>query len=286
MHAPNHLALLIASAMISGAYAQTETPPSPPSEPAGSTGVQSVTVTAQKRLQLAQEVPLAVSAVGSEYIAKSGAASLKDVVSAIPSLQFTQSQSAVQSSVTIRGVGSSGGVAGLEPSVGMYIDGIYLDRTYMGLGDFNDIERIEVLRGPQGTLFGKNTPAGVINFITKRPAFKFGGAAEATVGNYGLRKVAATVTTPLISETLAWRVSAFDSQRDGYLHNTWTDQAVNDSQSRGLRARALWRATEDVELLLSYERTTQKGLCCAAETGPVAAPRLASAAAAGRPFPT
>lgn len=288
MHLPTRLSVLLSTAMLSGAFAQTSPPPVDSSKSAA-TDVpesQSVVVTAQKRLQIAQDVPLAVSVVGSDYIAKSGAVSLKDVVSAIPSLQFTQSQSAVQSSVTIRGVGSSGGVAGLEPSVGMYVDGVYLDRTYMGLGDFNDIERIEVLRGPQGTLFGKNTPAGVISFVTKRPSFTPSGAVEASLGTYGLKKVAATFTGPIVSDQLAVRVSTFDSNRDGLFDNTYRGTKVNDSRSGGLRARALLRATNDVELLFSLEQTNQRGQCCAAETGPVPASRLTSAAAAGRPFPS
>lgn len=288
MHLPTRLTLLLSTAMLSGAFAQTAPRPADTPKAAGVDAPegQSVVVTAQKRLQIAQDVPLAVSVVGSDYIAKSGAVSLKDVVSAIPSLQFTQSQSAVQSSVTIRGVGSSGGVAGLEPSVGMYVDGVYLDRTYMGLGDFNDIERIEVLRGPQGTLFGKNTPAGVISFVTKRPSFTPSGAVEATMGTFGLKKVAATFTGPVVSDQLALRVSAFDSNRDGLFENTYTGAKVNDSRSGGVRARALLRATNDVDLLFSLEHTNQRGLCCAAETGPVPDSRLASAAAAGRPFPS
>ena len=287
MHLPTRLSVLLSTAMLSGAFAQTN----PPSADTGKAAdaekpqTQSIVITAQKRLQIAQDVPLAVSVVGSDYIAKSGAVSLKDVASAIPSLQFTQSQSAVQSSVSIRGVGSSGGVAGLEPSVGMYVDGIYLDRTYMGLGDFNDIERIEVLRGPQGTLFGKNTPAGVINFITKRPSFTPSGAVEGSLGSFGLKKVAATVTGPIVNDQLAVRVSVFDSNRDGVLENTFTGAKVNDSRSSGVRARALLRASDDVEMLFTLEQMNQRGQCCAAETGPVPASRLTSAAAAGRPFP-
>ena len=290
MHLPTRLSLLLSSAMLSGAFAQT--PPKPAEAPEASKTTdatsesQSIVITAQKRLQLAQDVPLAVSVVGADYLAKSGAVSLKDVVSAIPSLQFTQSQSAVQSSVTIRGVGSSGGVAGLEPSVGIYVDGIYLDRTYMGLGDFNDIERIEVLRGPQGTLFGKNTPAGVISFVTKRPSFTTSGAVEASLGNYGLKKVAATFTGPLVDDQIAVRFSIFDSNRNGFFENTWTGQSANDSRSSGVRARALLRPASDVELLFSVEHTSQRGQCCAAETGPVPGSRIASAAAAGRPFPS
>lgn len=281
MNAPKYLSLLVSSTLISGAYAQVDT-----KQVDSPKALDAVVVTAQKREQMAQDVPLAVSVVGADYIAKSGASSLKDVVSAIPSLQFTQSQSAVQSSVTIRGVGSSGGVAGLEPSVGMYVDGIYLDRTYMGLGDFNDIERIEVLRGPQGTLFGKNTPAGVINFITKRPSFTSSGAVEVSVGNLGLKKVAGTVTGPLINDQLAVRVSFFDSNRDGTFENTYSSSSTNEARSKGVRARALLQATKDLELIFSIENSKNFGLCCAAETGPVPDSRLVSAAAAGRPFPT
>ena len=128
-----------------------------------------IIVTAQKREERLRDVPLAITAITGDALDQSGALALRDVVTLVPSLYFSQSQGPVQSNVSIRGVGSAGGVAGLEPSVGIYVDGVYLDRTSIGVADFNDIERIEVLRGPQGTLFGKNTPAGLINFITKRP---------------------------------------------------------------------------------------------------------------------
>jgi iron complex outermembrane recepter protein len=247
--------------------------------------VEVVVVTAQKRLQIAQEVPLAVGVLDGKQIERSGATALRDVVSAIPSLYFAQTQSPVQSSVFIRGVGSNGGVAGLEPSVGIYMDGVYLDRTSMGIGDFNDIERIEVLRGPQGTLFGKNNPAGLINFITKRPKYEPGGEITATAGNYGLTQVAATATGGFADNKLAVRASIFDRQRDGYLFNSVRNERTNDVKSNGIRLKILWEPTDNVDITTTIERGVTKQNCCAAEFGPIGAGHGAIAGAIGRPFP-
>lgn len=279
--APKYLSLLISSTLMTGAYAQVTTQGNEPVKP-----LDTVTITAQKRDQIAQEVPIAVTVVGADFLQKSGGASLKDIVSAMPSVQFTQSQSQIQSTVSIRGVGSGGGVAGLEPSVGLYVDGIYLDRTAMGIGDFNDIERIEVLKGPQGTLFGKNTPAGVVNFITKRPGFQRGGEAELTLGNYGLRKAALTATTPLIDDKLAVRITGFNRQRNGVLQNTWNGESVNNANASGLRARALWMPTSNVDVLVTVERGIDNQNCCAPDLDSVSAGLLAGARTIGKPFPS
>lgn len=279
MHAPKLLAAMIASALASGAYAQAAAPASTPAV------LETVTVTAQKREQLMQDVPLAVGVVSSDFIAKSGASSLKDVVSAMPSVHFTQSQSGGQSTVSIRGVGSSGGVAGLDPSVGIYIDGIYIDRTWLGIGEFNDIERIEVLRGPQGTLFGKNTPAGSISYITKKPSFKAAGEVEGTVGNFGLHRLAFTYTAPLVDDKLAVRLSAFERKRNGTMRNTFTNEDVNDVDANGVRGRALWKASENLEVIFTLEHGVDRQNCCYPEFGPVTQARRDSAAAIGKPFP-
>ncbi len=255
--------------------------------PAGSgepTAVEEVIVTAQKREERLQDVPLAITALSSEAIERSGALSLRDIVALAPSVTFSQSQGPVQSNIAIRGVGSSGGVAGLEPSVGVYVDGVYLDRTSIAVADFNDIERIEVLRGPQGTLFGKNTPAGTISFITKRPSFERGGDVSLTAGNYGARYASGAFTGPL-SDELAVRVSAFWRERDGFLRNEFDGSDVNDLKAYGVRARALWRPSDSLEILASYENHRTRQNCCAPEFSPLGATQRAVASALGKPFP-
>ena len=277
MAAGTALAVIFASA---GAVAQEVE-----AAPVDEAEVEEVIVTAQKREERLKEVPLAITAVTSEDLERSGANALRDVVSLTPSVTFSQSQGPVQSNIAIRGVGSSGGVAGLEPSVGVYVDGVYLDRTSIGVSDFNDVERIEVLRGPQGTLFGKNTPAGLINFITKRPAFEFGGDAAVTVGNYNARYGSASLTGP-VSDKLALRVSGFYRERDGFLENRLKNEDVNGLEAYGVRGRALWRPADDLELLFTYENHRNVQNCCAPEFAPVGAGHRAIAAAIGKPFPS
>jgi iron complex outermembrane recepter protein len=294
MNALNKLAVLVSLSLLSNAHTYAQTAPTAPTSPTApkkaadekAENVETMIVTAQKRDEDVQKVPIAVSVVDAAYIAKSGASSLKDIVSSLPSVQFTQSQSQVQSSVTIRGVGSSGGVAGLEPSVGLYVDGVYLDRTSMGIGDFNDIERIEVLRGPQGTLFGKNNPAGLINFITKRPTFKPSAEGEISSGNYGLTKIAATMSTPVVDGKFAVRLSVFDRKRDGTMFNTFNDTKTNDAHASGVRIRALWLPTDNLDITFTAERGFDRQDCCVAEFGPVGAGQRAISAALGKPFPT
>lgn len=245
-----------------------------------------IVVTAQKRRERIQDVPLAITAITGETIAREGSNSLKDIATSVPSLYFSESQGPVQSNIAIRGIGSSGGVAGLEPSVGLYVDGVYLDRTSIGIADFNDIERIEVLRGPQGTLFGKNTPAGLINFITKRPSFDLGGDASATIGNYADYEGTGSVTGPIVADKLALRVSGFYRQHDGYFHNDFNNTDVNDLNAFGIRGRLLYKPTERLELLATYEHQETRENCCAAEFFPLAATQRGVAAAVGKPFPT
>lgn len=254
-------------------------------EAAGAGDDRIIIVTAQKREERLRDVPLAITAITGDALDQSGALALRDVVTLVPSLYFSQSQGPVQSNVSIRGVGSSGGVAGLEPSVGIYVDGVYLDRTSIGVADFNDIERIEVLRGPQGTLFGKNTPAGLINFITKRPEFAWGGDAAATIGNYGFYNVTGSVTGPIAGDKLALRVSGFYRARDGFLFNQTKNEDTNDLDAYGVRARLLWNVTDGLELLATYEHHSTTQNCCAAEFSPVGATQLALSSAIGKPFP-
>ena len=270
-----------------GAHAQTVAPALTTSatKSAATTADGDIIVTAQKRNERLQDVPLALSAITAQTIERSGAQSLKDIATSVPSLYLSQSQGPVQTNVAIRGVGSSGGVAGLEPSVGIYVDGVYLDRTSIGVADFNDIARIEVLRGPQGTLFGKNTPAGLINFITKRPEFTLGGDASATAGNYGSFGGTASLTGPIAGDRLAARVSGFYRKHSGYLHNDFSGRNVNDLEAWGIRGRLLFRPTDTLELLATVEHQKTNQDCCAAEFSPLGATQRTVAAILGKPFP-
>ncbi|MEM6486611.1 MAG: TonB-dependent receptor plug domain-containing protein, partial [Pseudomonadota bacterium] len=155
---------------------------------AQTTALEEVIVTASKRQQTLQEVPIAVSVVTSETIEQSQVLDIKDLQTLVPSLKVTQRQGSAQTDFIIRGFGNGANNAGIEPSVGVFVDGVYRSRVGSALADLPKLERVEVLRGPQSTLFGKNASAGVINIVTAKPDFSgVSGSIGATVGNYNQR---------------------------------------------------------------------------------------------------
>jgi outer membrane receptor protein involved in Fe transport len=178
--------------------------------------VDSIIVTAQKREQNLQDVPVVVTAVGAKLLQDTGVKDIKDLTILTPGLTVTSTSSEASTTARVRGVGTVGDNPGLESSVGVVIDGVYRPRNGVGFGDLGEMERIEVLKGPQGTLFGKNTSAGVINVMTKEPEFGFGANAELTFGNYDAKGASASVTGPLFEDKLAGRLYVAARQRDGY----------------------------------------------------------------------
>ena len=178
--------------------------------------VDSIIVTAQKREQNLQDVPVVVTAVGAKLLQDTGVRDIKDLTILTPGLTVTSTSSEASTTARVRGVGTVGDNPGLESSVGVVIDGVYRPRNGVGFGDLGEMERIEVLKGPQGTLFGKNTSAGVINVMTKEPEFGFGASGEVTLGNYDAHGVSASVTGPLVGDKLAGRLYVAARERDGY----------------------------------------------------------------------
>src|SRR3989344_925086 len=174
-----------------------------------------VIVTAQKREQNLQDVPIVVNVVSGQQLQDAGVRDVKDLQVLTPGLSVTSSTGSAQTSIRIRGVGTIGDNPGLESSVGTVVDGVYRARSGVAFGDLGELERIEVLKGPQGTVFGKNTSAGVINVITKAPEFDFGANAEGTYGNHAETGASASITGP-IGETVAGRLLAAIRKRDGF----------------------------------------------------------------------
>jgi len=152
--------------------------------------VDRIIVTAQKREQSVQDIPVSVAAYDAETLEQAGVHDIRDLIALTPSLMVTATSSENDTTARIRGIGTVGNNPGLESSVGIFIDGVYRNRNGVAFGDLGEIERIEVLRGPQGTLFGKNTSAGLLNIITRRPDYEFGYGGELTAGNYGAIGVA------------------------------------------------------------------------------------------------
>jgi iron complex outermembrane receptor protein len=237
--------------------------------------VEAVTVTARRREESLQDVPVAISVIAREAIDDVGAFNIGRITQIQPTLQF-YSQNPRNTSVNIRGIGAPLGLTndGIEQGVGVYIDEVYYNRVAATTLDFVDIERIEVLRGPQGTLYGKNTTAGAISITTRRPSFVFEGHGEVSAGSLQFRQAKASVSGPL-SANLAARFSVAATDRRGTIYNVAIDQWIQSQNSLGVRGSILWRATSDLDVTLSGDFNLQDAACCAqiyARVGPTQRP--------------
>jgi outer membrane receptor protein involved in Fe transport len=232
----------------------------------GPTTVDDIIVTAQKREQNLQDVPIVVTSLSAETLNDAGVRDIKDLQILTPGLTVTSTSSEASTTARIRGVGTVGDNPGLESSVGVVIDGVYRSRNSVGFGDLGELSRIEVLKGPQGTLFGKNTSAGVINIITEAPSFTPGFNAEGTVGNYGTMGVSGSVTGP-ISDTLAFRLYGARRVRDGFYNVDIGDgpRANRDDQNQdfgAVRGQLLWLPNDNTSFRLIADYTSRDEYCC------------------------
>ena len=226
--------------------------------------LEEIVVTATKRAQSLQDVPIAVNAFSAETIEVAGINNAGDLAILTPALNINVNTNPFAARMIIRGVGTAQTDPALEPSVGLFIDGIYLGRTGLGMSDLTDIERIEVLQGPQGTLYGKNTNAGAISVITKKPSFeKSEGYVEASVGNYSMNKLTASASGPL-TQNLAYRLSGNINQRDGYYDNS-AGVDFNDADDWNIQGKLQWEPTESLSILLSGSRVERDTTCCGAD---------------------
>jgi len=252
--------------------------------------VEEITVTAQKRSENVQDVPLSVTAISGEAMARAGVTSLVDLSSSVPSVMMDSSNNLRNTNVAIRGIGSSGTNPGIEPSVGVFVDGVYLPLGGMAQGEMLDIETVEVLRGPQGTLYGRNTPVGAINITTRKPTQAREGQIRVGLGDYDLRHVSGYIGGGLTENTAA-RASFWMRDRSGYEKNLFTGKDQNDSETWGGRLRVTHSASDNFELNLIAHYSLIEQQCCVADqrdpTGPfgIATPGfLAAQAALGLPF--
>lgn len=225
--------------------------------------LEEVIVTALKRETTLQETPVAVSVIGGQDIDDSSIRDIRDLPLLAPSLSVTQFSSPTDVEISIRGVGTSPFNPGLEPSVGIFVDGVYRSRAGAAIGDFPIVERIEVLRGPQSTIFGKNTPAGVISIITKQPEQEFGYDGSLTLGNFASVLFKGTMTGPL-GDKAAFRLSGNTSQRDGFVDNLTRSQEVNDRDRWAVRGQLLFEPNDDVSVRLIGDFSDLDEACCAA----------------------
>ena len=224
--------------------------------------VEEVIVTATKTEKTLQEVPIAVSVVTADVIEKANVVDIFDLKSVVPSLDTRQYQSSVNTTFFIRGFGNGSNNPGIEPSVAVFIDGVYRSKTQSQISDLPMLERIEVLRGPQSTLFGKNASAGVINIVTKKPSFEKSGKVSFGIGKYNSRVGKLYYTGPL-NENLAYSFSANFNKRDGHSENPITGNATNDRDRVGYRAELLYVPSDDLSVRITADYDDYDEICCA-----------------------
>ena len=231
--------------------------------PAGAAAqVDEIVVTATKREQTLQEVPVAVSVVQEDTIENAQIIDVFDLQTVVPSLRVSQNQSSTNTTFSIRGFGNGGNNLGIEPSVGVFIDGVYRSRSVSAISDLVDIERVEVLRGPQSTLFGKNASAGVISIVTQSPQFDWGGKLEGTIGNYNQTIVKGYVTGPILGDSLAFSLSGTMNRRDGFAENLFNGDDLNDRDRSSVRGQLLFEPTDNFSARVIADYDLLEEACC------------------------
>ena len=246
--------------------------------------VEEIIVTATKTEKTLQEVPVAVSVVSADTIEKANITDMFDLKALVPSLDTRQYNSATQATFFIRGFGNGSNNPGVEPSVALFIDGVYRSSMQSQISDLPVIERIEVLRGPQSTLFGKNASAGVINIVTKKPSFEKSGYISSTIGNFNTKKVKSYLTGPL-NETTAFSLSANVHQSDGHTDNLTTGSDINNRDRFGLRGELLFQPSEDLSVRITADYDEYDEICCAIGSTAYGQGNLIQAAMGGRIIP-
>jgi iron complex outermembrane recepter protein len=221
-----------------------------------------IVVTARRRAENLQDIPVAVAVVGGEALDAQGTYNISKLTQLQPTLQFF-STNPRNTFINIRGIGAPFGLTndGFEQGVGVYIDQVYYNRIASATLDFVDVEQIEVLRGPQGTLYGKNTTAGAINISTRAPSFEFEGKAEVSLGNYNFKQAKASVSGP-ITENLAARLSLSSTDRRGTIYNVATDTWINAQDNIGIRGALLWEPSDDLSITFAGDFNLQDPVCC------------------------
>jgi iron complex outermembrane receptor protein len=252
------IALLSGAAAFGSAGVASAQSPAP-ADAVDDAGVNSIVVTARYRKEDAQKVPIAISAISGDALKAQGAFNLKQAVQQLPSLNI-QGFSGRNQTITIRGIGTNSGGTndGLEQGVGLYVDGVYRPRTGSVITDLIDIESIQLLRGPQGTLFGKNTVAGAIDIRTQAPTFANEVKAEASYGNYDYFRGYVSVNTAL-NDDLAIRISYLQTSRGGLIRNTVYNEDWDNLDNHSARFDLLYRPTDNLRLRFIADYSIQKG---------------------------
>jgi len=241
---------------------------------ADDTDARDIIVTAQKRPERLQETPLAVTALSQADLDANISRTLIETVQRAPGVSFTSGNTARAEGVRVRGVGTASFSEGVTGSVATVIDGVLLGRQAQGQFELNDIEQIEVLRGPQGTLYGANATAGLINIVTQRPSDRPSMAADLQYGNFDEIRARATVSGPIIGDTVKARLSGYYSKRDGEITNVRNGEDLNNRNEYGFRGKIEIQATPELNFLLSGDFTESRTRCCSLTFRTAAVPVL------------
>ena len=252
--------------------------------------VDEIIVSAQKRQESVQDVPISITAFSGADLDTRGVTDFTDIAQTVPNFDLPSSNTSRNVSVRIRGIGSSGTNPGIESSVGVFLDGLYQPSGAQIFGELTDIQTVEILRGPQGTLYGRNTPVGALNVTTRDPQQEFESQIRLGYGSHDHKWINAYVGGG-VSENVAGRVTAWFRDRDGYDDNLFTGDPINDAKTVGGRAKLLFQPSENLDINLTAGYSVSDKVCCIGEqinpTGPlgIATPGfLATMAANGTPF--
>ena len=226
-----------------------------------SSTLEEIVVTATKREQTLQDVPVAVTVTSAATLQRAQIHDILELQSIVPSLRVTQLQTSTQTNFLIRGFGNGANNPGIESSVGVFIDGVYRSRSASQIGDLVDVQRVEVLRGPQSTLFGQNASAGVISVTTQKPSFTPGGMLELGAGSDSFKSVKARYTGP-IGERVAFSLTGSANARDGYFTNLTNGHDINDRNRYDLRGQVLFNVSDDLSLRLIGDLSRIDEKCC------------------------
>lgn len=224
--------------------------------------LEEIVVTAAKRSQTLQEIPIAVTVTSADTIEKAQILDISDLQSVVPSLRVSQLQNSTNTNFVIRGFGNGANNPGIEPSVGVFIDGVYRSRSAGAISDLPALERVEVLRGPQSTLFGKNASAGVISVVTRKPTGESAGRVSATLGRYN-QVVLKGELEGAISDNAAFMISGGTNTRDGYVENLTTGSVLNDRDRQNIRGQLVLSPGDNTEVRIIADYDQIDELCCA-----------------------
>ena len=242
------LALVLATGLV--------TKPAEAQDGASSGILEEITVTARKREESLQDVPIAVTAVSGDMLESMGAADISELQGLAPNLSIYpgRNQSTTMTAF-VRGIGQADPLWGVDPGVGLYIDDVYVARPQGALLDVFDVARVEVLRGPQGTLYGKNTIGGAIKYVSKPLSDELEGSVRATVGEYSTQELIGRIGGSLVEGVLRGKLAFASLQRDGYGTNQFTGADVSDKDTVAFRAALEWLPSDNISVLLNYDRT-------------------------------